>query len=414
MPTPMDRRSFLAKTLAAGAFTALHPLARTVGHATAASPTTVPAGTAPVGDRTLVLVTLYGGNDGLNTVVPYQDPAYYRQRGAIGVAPSAVLPLGQGVGLHPAFTGMNALWGAGNLAIVRGVGYPDANYSHFASMDIWQSGDPADDVGTGWIGRWLDGANTAPLSALWLGPNVPLAFVGKRQQAAAISVSNSPATQIPPGDALFRSVYELLESHHGGRGALEDAIARQATTMLSVSSSVSQALLRIPVPTHNLGSASGTLGAQLSIVSQLIAAGLPTRVYGVSLGGFDSHAGEEASYAPLYAQLDAAVSGFFAAIASLPQAASTVMMIYSEFGRRVAANASGGTDHGAANDLFVLGQPVHGGFYGDQPSLTQLDSNGSLAYTQDYRSVYATLLDQVIDVEPSSVLGSSWPEIGFI
>ena len=410
---PMDRRSFLSGALALGAVGASNHLGR-LRPAVKTPPTTAPAGAAPVGNRTLVLVTLYGGNDGLNTVVPYADPAYYRQRGAIAVTPSAALPLGQGLGLHPALKGINALWSAGQVAILRGVGYPDPNYRHFSSMDIWQSADPSADDTTGWIGRWLDGSGVDALGALWLGSNVPLAFVGKRQQASAIIASASPNSQVPPGDALFRSLYGNLQHDQRGRDEIEREIGRGGTTMLNVSSTVSQALLRVPAPTKVLPPSSGPLGTQLSIVSQLIAAELPTKVYGVSLGGFDSHAGEEASYAPLFAQLDSAVSGFFASLASNPQAGNTVMMIYSEFGRRVAANASGGSDHGAANDVFVIGPPVKGGFYGDQPSLTALDATGSLIPTQDFRSIYATLLDQVIDVEPKAVLKSSWPEVPFI
>jgi uncharacterized protein (DUF1501 family) len=416
MAHEIDRRTFLSGAVGVGALavTAHSPL-RIASRETNPSPvTTIAPGSATSDQRILVLVTLYGGNDGLNTLVPYEDPAYYRLRGAIGVPPASVLQIGQGFGFHPAFTGIKSLYDQGNVAVVRGVGYPDPNYSHFVSMDTWQSADPSGSAATGWIGRWLDGTNAGPLDAMFFGANVPLVFVGEEKKASAVAATSSSSAQLPPGGVGLKSLYAMMASNHRGDDLLERESANQDAAMLVVSSAVSQALVEVGPPTKDFGSVAGSLGAQLQVVAQLIGAQFPTRVYGVTLGGFDAHAGEEASYAPLLAQLDAAVSGFFTSIAGLPDAANTVTAIYSEFGRQVAANASGGTDHGAANDVFVIGPSIKGGLYGDPPSLTNLDAVGSLIATSDFRSVYATLLDRVIDVEPTAVLGQSFGEIPFI
>ncbi len=365
-------------------------------------------------EPTLVLVTLYGGNDGLNTVVPYQDPAYEAQRGAIAIKPDTVLDIGNGLGLHPSLVGMKSLWDAGKLAIVRGVGYPDPNYSHFASMDIWQAGTTANDVTTGWIGRWLDATGANPMRAISLGANVPTAFAGAHQQASAIAPSSSPYSQLPPGDPAFRSVYKLLEHPSGRPSPLELLVAQSGTNMLRVSRVVANALQHVPAPAVLGSSAAGYLGQQLAVVAQLIGAGLPTRAYHVSLQGFDTHAGELVTQAQLLQQVDTSVTGFLGAIAGNPRGQKAVVVLYTEFGRRVQANASGGTDHGAANDAFVMGHSVRGGLYGDEPSLTRLDVDGNLVVSTDFRSIYATCLEQILGVDAKPFLGRSWPTLGFL
>ncbi|HUZ20727.1 MAG TPA: DUF1501 domain-containing protein [Acidimicrobiales bacterium] len=419
MPTPLSRRRFLQGAASLGAAGALRgtlvPALDAPRHPTpgTATPQRIRAAGAAV-EPTLVLVTLYGGNDGLNTVVPYQDPAYEAQRGAIAVKADTVLDIGNGLGLHPALTGMKSLWDAGKLAIIRGVGYPDPNYSHFASMDIWQAGSTANDVTTGWIGRWLDATGADPMRAISLGANVPSAFAGARQQASAIAPSSSPYSQLPPGDPAFRSVYKMLERPSHRPSQLELLVARSGTNMLQVSRVVADALRHVPAPAVLGTSAAGYLGQQLAVVAQLIEAGLPTRAFHVSLQGFDTHAGELVTQAQLLQQVDTSVAGFLEAIARSPRGQRAVVVLYTEFGRRVQANASGGTDHGAANDAFVLGHSVRGGLYGDEPSLTRLDVDGNLVVSTDFRSIYATCLEQILGVDAKPFLGRSWPPLGFL
>jgi len=416
----ISRRRFLAGAATVGA-------AGAAGYALARGPLAA-LGSRPSLDpsrATLVVCTLYGGNDGLNTVVPYQDPAYHAGRGELALSPTEVLPLGDGLGLHPRLAGLKRLWDAGELAIVRGVGYPDPSFSHFRSMDIWQSAVPDTEVSSGWIGRWLDATRADPLSALSLGPTLPLAFRGERVQAAAL-----PAGSLSlPGTPAQRAAYAALERPLPGQAPLAAAVAASGAELLRVQATLSELLgpageaasdsaLEGPGPKTRVqgpgrSGPAGQLGQQLDAVARLIAKDAPTKVYGVSLGGFDTHTDEKATQARLLSELDAALSGFVSSVRSSRRGAQTVVLVYSEFGRRVAANASGGTDHGSAAPVLVLGPPVRGGFYGEEPSLTDLDS-GNLKHTVDFRSVYATLLAKVVGVDPGASLEGRWPHLDVV
>jgi uncharacterized protein (DUF1501 family) len=370
----------------------------------------------------LVLVTLYGGNDGLNTVVPYLDGTYHAARPNLGYAPDGVLPLADGLGFNSALKGMKDLWDRGHLAIVRGVGYPDPSLSHFQSMDIWQTGS-LDGSGSGWLGRWLDLTGSDPMRAISIGPILPLALRGSRSSATAV---DGPTIRLP-GRPEVRAALSALVRPGPDRVGLAADVAGSGRDLLVVQAELDRLA---PGPGgsggRNPGSSRATarqpasagaspLADQLATVAELIVAGAPTRLYQVSLSSFDTHADEKATHERLLGQLDGAVSGFFQAIQQAPTAAGVVLATYSEFGRRVSENASGGTDHGSAAPLFVAGQRVNGGrFYGDEPSLTDLDSSGNLKPTTDFRSVYATLLEQVLGTDSRAVLGASFPSIALL
>jgi uncharacterized protein (DUF1501 family) len=393
-----------------------------------------PTSTAGAADGPiLVVLTLYGGNDGLNTVVPYQDPAYASARGSLALDPSTVLPLGDGFGFHPAMTGLQKLFEAKSLAIVHGVGYPDQSLSHFESMDIWQSAVTDGDQTSGWIGRWLDATGKGPLRAVCIGPTLPLALVGRRAQGAAVP----PPPLRLPGDRAMQSAYAGMEvAAHGEPGLLAD-VASTGSDLLSVQRTLAplfsstggvasssgggstsleganEGSLAIAQGGGGLASSS-VLSEQLDLVREMIAAGVTTQVYAVSFGGFDTHTDEANTQSSLLAQLDQAISTFAGQVADSPHGRPVVTLIHTEFGRRVAANASGGTDHGAANVVLVLGSKVKGGFYGHPPSLTKLDDNGNLIFSTDFRSVYAAVLEDVVGVDPKSFLGGSFPTLPII
>jgi uncharacterized protein (DUF1501 family) len=395
---PLTRRDLLKKGLTVGAIGAAslalpEPLALLLDRA-AADP--LPAGTG-----VLVVVTLYGGNDGLNTVIPVADPAYAAARGALAYGPAATLPLGQGFGLHPALVELKGLWDDGHLAVVRGVGYPNPVRSHFRAQDIWQTGVPETVVTTGWLGRWLDGAaRRDPLAAVAVGGTVPRMLVG--DHSAAVAVPNGPFT-IPGGDR-FVSAFRATNAVAAQTSPLARQVAQSGTDLLDASATIAT----IEQAASNSGRGTG-LAKQLDLVATLIKGGAPARAYGVSLGGFDTHAAQKATHARVLAQLDTAVGQFFQSLAGDPRGAAVTLMVHSEFGRRVATNASGGTDHGTAAPVLVAGPPVKGGFYGAQPSLVQLDQ-GDLRFTTDFRSVYATLLQKVLGADPSAVLtGGPFP-----
>jgi uncharacterized protein (DUF1501 family) len=387
-------------------------------------PTRTSTGLPATGAGPLVLVTLYGGNDGLNTVVPYADGAYHAARPTLGYSPGQVLDLGDGLGLNPQLKGFQSLWLAKQLAIVRGVGYPSPNLSHFASMDIWQTANPVDGSGAGWLGRWLDATGADPMRAISVGATLPPLLRGEKASATAVT-----AAQINlPGAPAFQSAFAALQAPGSDRPGLAGLVAAAGTDLLDVQAELDRLQPRVTPPTTGTATpapganrpvkrpGNGTpLADQLDIVAALINAGAPTRLYQVSLASFDTHSDEKANHERLLGELDGAVARFLAAISASPAGRQAVLMTYSEFGRRLAENASGGTDHGAAAPLFVAGQPVKGGqFYGDEPALTALDSNGNLKYTVDFRSVYATVLDRIIGTDPAPILGGRFSAIPFV
>ena len=352
----------------------------------------------------LVIVTLYGGNDGINTLIPYADNAYHDARPELAYAPEDVLHLDAQLGLNPAMRGMAQLWNQRQLAIVRGVSYPKPDHSHFRSMDIWQTASPAEPVSTGWIGRWLDANGDDPLRAVSVGSVLPLLAVGEKQTAAALSTSTLPAGRADRAD-IFESTIQALGVDEPNDTPAMAAVRRSyratrtaETTFASVAAKESE---------------SNALASRLSMVASAILARVPTRVYMVHLGGFDTHADERGTQQRLLQTFDDALTPFLQQMAADPAGRNVVVLAYSEFGRRVAANASQGTDHGTAGPVFVAGVPVKGGFYGDEPSLTDLD-HGDLKYTTDFRDVYHEVLVRTLGSDPTPSVGPGRSTLGFL
>jgi uncharacterized protein (DUF1501 family) len=406
VPT-LNRRQFLIASGTAGAGAAAVGIAGATGvswgelmHGARSRP-------LPTGEQVLVVLTLYGGNDGLNTLVPYADAAYHSARPDLAYASSDVLHLDDTLGLNPAMTGFGKLWQDGTLAVVRGVGYPQPDHSHFRSMDIWQTASPQAPVNTGWIGRWLDATGDDPLRAVNIGAVLPPLAMGSKASAAALPLGSQrtapaamsaalaglaqPEASDTASRALVRSSYRACRQVDTAFAAvLDPAAADQSTDQQSAAGSAG---------------GQGSLADQLGVVARCIAAGVPSRVYSVSQGGFDTHADEKNAQQNALGMVDKAVSNFLGQLAKTPRGAGVTLLVYSEFGRRVQANASQGTDHGTAGPVFVTGPRVTGGFYGDQPSLTDLD-NGDLKVTTDFRAVYAELLDKVLGADPTQILGA--------
>jgi uncharacterized protein (DUF1501 family) len=411
---PITRRQFVLGGLGAGvAGAAGLSLSRQPGPKRAAPSSSTP----PLNDGILVLLTLYGGNDGLNTVIPYENGSYLGGRATLGYQPDQVLPLGDGLGLHPNLKQLKGLWDTRRLAIVRGVGYPNPDRSHFRSMDIWQSAMPEEQVVTGWVGRWLDLSGNDPLRAVSVGGSLPRSFGGEKAAGAAVPVGELTL----PGSPAVRAAFAAVSQPSAGASPLAARVAQSGKDLLAVDDAIAHLLAGQPdngEAAAGSTSLEGTGGAnallpQLQLVAKLVKAGSPTRVYGVSLGGFDTHANEKETHARLLADVDEAVGAFFKSLEGSPQAGRVVLVAYSEFGRRVAANGSNGTDHGTAAPMFVAGVPVKGGFYGEEPSLTDLD-NGDLKFTTDFRSVYATLLEELIGVEAKASLGKPFVGVPFL
>jgi uncharacterized protein (DUF1501 family) len=359
----------------------------------------------------LVIVTLYGGNDGLNTVVPYTDPAYHSARPELAYRPEEVLHLDGTLGLNPGMTGLRRLWDQKRLAIVLGIGYPRPDRSHFRSMDIWQTASPGTPLGTGWIGRWLDGTGAPPEAAVSFEPVLPPLLAGATRAGACVSPD---PLHLPRG--VTNNAVTALGAGARDEPRLQGRAATAVRDLLRVEGIIRQAHVSASAPLLAGGdylpatSTGGetSLAAQLSLVAQCVEAGVPTRVYSVSLGGFDTHADERSAQERLLRQLDAALSAFADRLAGTDAGRQVTTVVYSEFGRRVRANASAGTDHGTAGPLFVLGAPVAGGRYGEQPGLRDLD-DGDLKATTDFRDVFGTLLGSVLGADPVRYLAGYRP-----
>ena len=402
----LSRRKFLQLTGAA-AVGAAAPMLTMEDIAAAAQSRPLPLGT-PI----LIMVTLYGGNDGLNTVVPYTDPAYYSARPDISYSPEKVLKLDQQLGLNPAMTGIKSLWDQKKVAIVRGVGYPRPDHSHFTSMAIWQSGAPISRLNSGWLGRWVESQEVDPMLAISLGSVLPPLLAGEKRSGSVLPLGG---LVIPTG--AFGKDCQKLSQVVSTDNKLMAAAATSMRDLFEVSGTVTP-ILKLPapvaddLPTANGGNAGGdsNLSQQLDVVAKLIAAGSPTRVWSVSLGGFDTHANEANAQAALLGTVSSALTRFASQMKNTTRGKDIVTMVYSEFGRRVKGNASQGTDHGTAGPVFLIGDRVKGGFYGEQPSLSKL-IGGDLAVTTDFRDIYSAILEDLLKTPTEKIL-TGWKSKG--
>jgi uncharacterized protein (DUF1501 family) len=355
------------------------------------------------GSGVLVIVTLYGGNDGINTVIPYTDNAYHDARPELAYAPGDVLNLDGQLGLNPALKGLAQQWQNQKLAIVRGASYPKPDHSHFRSMDIWQTASPAEPVSTGWIGRWLDATGNDPLRAVNIGSVLPPLAVGEKCTAAALT---------PSGKAEFADKFAATMDALGADDP-NDTPAMAAVCDAYRATRTTDTTFGPIKPSGEKREKHNSLAGQLNMVAAAVKAAVPTRVYAVQLGGFDTHADEKGTQQRHLQTLDEAVTPFLQQMAGDRYGKNVVLLAYSEFGRRVKANASQGTDHGTAGPVFVAGAPVKGGFYGDEPSLTDLD-NGDLKPTTDFRDVYYELLSQTLKTDPTPSVGTGRHSLGFL
>lgn len=406
----LTRRKFLQLTSGAIAVGAAAPLLSINEIAQAAIDRPMPPGT-PI----LVIVTLYGGNDGLNTVIPYTDPIYFASRPDISYKPETLLPLDSELALNPAMKGIKALWDQKKVAIVRGVGYPNPDRSHFSSMAKWQTASPIKNVNTGWLGRWIDTQEEDPMLAISLGSVLPPLLAGAKRSGSALPLGG---LVIPRGSLATECLKLSKVSKQDSK--LMAAAATSMRNLFSISTNV-QPLLKKPAPTPidlptiNGGNAGGdsNLAQQLDVVAKLIAAGSPTKIWSVSLGGFDTHANEANAQAALLGAVSDSLSRFMSQMKTTSRSNDLTVMVYSEFGRRVIGNASQGTDHGTSGPMFMIGNSVKGGFYGEQPSLKNL-YKGDLAVTTDFRDVYATVIEKVLKSPVEPTLGKWAGRINFL
>lgn len=397
---PISRRHFLGGAAAVSGAALVGCSTESGPRAGAATTSTSPPSLGGGDDGILVLVNLDGGNDGLNTVCPSEDGRYRSARGALALDPNATHPLSEGFGLHPALSRTKQIWDRGDLAIVHGVGFSGLDRSHFHCRDVWQAAN--DRPTNGWVGRWLDSTEHDAMAAVAVDRLLPLVLRGDLRSGAVVP----PAPFTLPDEAALSSALNRMGKAHRSQTELEAAVAASIGDLMGVGEMVA------PVLSHLDGDEQvGTghsLTAKLETVAALIAADLGTRVFTVQLGGFDTHASQLATHAALLGELDSAIARFLDLIGNRP----VTVAVWSEFGRRVAANASEGTDHGKASVMLVAGQ-VKGGHHGDPSMLNRLD-DGDLATTMDFRSVLGGLAEGVLGLDSADVVGKSYKPLSLV
>jgi uncharacterized protein (DUF1501 family) len=354
-------------------------------------------------NKILLVVNLFGGNDQLNTLVPYRNDLYYRLRPNIALKREEVLDLGangQRLGLHPELRPLMQMWNAGELALIPQVGYPEANRSHFVSTSIWHTADPTHREEHGWLGRWGD-TQSDPFCDTFIGSSTPQAQMGDKRSAPAINGIEGFTIRMPKqfeeqfnqeiGRVRGENVEPVRQAMLNLRGAL-DKIGK-----------LRDVKNKVQYPDNNFGKS-------LADVARMIAGGLGSSVYYTTLGGWDTHAGQPPRQVELLGYLAQTISAFRQDMKAIGRDQDVMIMVFSEFGRQVAENASFGTDHGEGGLMMVMGAGVKGGLMGSEPDLEDLTGN-ALKYKTDFRNIYASSLEW-IQANPKQVLGGDFKPMG--
>ena len=353
-------------------------------------------------DGIVVIVGMYGGNDGLNTVIPYGNGKYYDYRAGLAIPQANVLAINGEVGLHPNLAFLKGLYDQGQVAILQGLGYPNPDLSHFSSMATWMNGSAGAAPGTGWVGRWLDmlGGGADLYTAATIGESVPLHLLGVNKRGTAIPDGGFDfGGESATSDLLMYDAIKQFAASSGGRGPWHDAIALAEKGQIEVARTVG--------PLFDNTLPDGEIIRKMAVAARLINANLGLRIIDASWGDFDSHSNEPSLHGTRMAEFDAALQYFFNALDPL-YASQVTIMTFSEFGRTPWSNDSTGTDHGTANNHFVIGPSVKGGLYGQQPSLANMRRWDRVQHTVDFRSMYASVLDGWLGGGASTVLGGNY------
>ncbi len=359
------------------------------------------------GEKIFVVVQLTGGNDGINTLVPFGDDEYYKNRFTVAVPKNQALKVDDYTGMNPAMRPLVELLDAGRLGFVQGVGYPNPNRSHFESMDLWHTAHQmTESRPLGWLGRVGDRmANDVNLPAIHLGgENQPLALAADKVPATSIRSIDTFQLKI----ARNKEARKLLDESNAASRGIDNPLLHHLEATVRASTTTSQRLQEIATAADRGVKYPETgLAGKLKQVADLIAADIPVRIYYVTLDGFDTHANQTAAHASLLAEMSGAVTAFVNDLQKQDNADRVLVMTFSEFGRRLRENASRGTDHGAASIVQLAGPKLAASLFGKYPSLTDLDQ-GDLKHSIDYRSLYATILDEWLGVPSPEILGGKF------
>jgi uncharacterized protein (DUF1501 family) len=365
--------------------------------------------TNQLGYKRLVIIQLAGGNDGLNTIIPYNNDVYYNARPRLAITKD-VIKLNDDLGFHSSLAPLRTLYDNGELSIINNVGYPNPVRSHFRSMDIWQTASNSDEyLQSGWLGRYLDKYGKKPYNAIEMSQQLSLAMKGEHFNG--IATNDYKVLYKTAKDPYFKSVL----NHYNDTHLSEHNLGYLYQTMIEAKSSAKYIYENTKVKLSQQDYPSGQLAKQLKNVAQFINSNLETKVFYASLGGFDTHANQQYKQARLLSQYAEGVSAFVKDLKQNQTFKDTLILTFSEFGRRVKQNAANGTDHGAANNVFVIGKNLKkAGLYNDLASLSDLDGNGDLKYEIDFRAVYKTILTNWLNVSSEGIITSKHKSLNFI
>ena len=359
--------------------------------------------------KKLVILQLNGGNDGLNTFIPYRNDIYYQLRPRIGIDPGKVIQVTDDLGMNAGLSALQPLYDNGEFVIINNVGYPNPDRSHFRSMDIWQSASDSNVyLKTGWLGRMLDSCcppDAGPYLGLESNEMLSLALKGKRMKGMAVEDINRlyRITKDP-----FLNDIATAHYNHG------DTLDYLYKTLSDTKKSVAYLKEKADLYKSSVSYPQNELANNLKGIAQLINSGIETKVYYASISGFDTHANQTVQQDSLLERVSESLASFIEDLRKGGQLDSTMVMVFSEFGRRVMENGSGGTDHGTANNVMILGGNLKkSGFLNEGPDLMNLEDD-DLIYSIDFRQIYATLLENFLEVDSKAVLGKSFEKLAFI
>ena len=365
----------------------------------------------PAGNKVVVILQLSGGNDGLNTVIPFRNDLYYKARPRLGIVKDKALALTDEAGLHPALSAFKELYDDGSLAVLNNVGYPNPDRSHFRSMDIWHTASQSTEYWNhGWVGRYLDAQCNGcdkPTQAIEIDDILSLALKGENLKG--IAVKDPRRLYGTANEKFFRDV---MKNHTDEKG--EQPVDYLYKTMAETLSSADYIFQQSRLHPTNAEYPKTDLGNSMKTIASLIFSEINTKVYYVSLGSFDTHIGQEGQQQRLFTEMNDAVKAFVKDLKANGRFNDVMLFTFSEFGRRVAQNASGGTDHGTANNMFLVsGGLKQKGLINELPDLADLDE-GDLKYKVDFKNVYATVLNKWLKADDKAILGKKYDYLNFI
>ncbi|WP_335972726.1 DUF1501 domain-containing protein [Gaetbulibacter jejuensis] len=363
-----------------------------------------------LGFKRLVIIQLSGGNDGLNTVVPFRDDLYHNARPTIALGKDDVLKLNDDIGLHSSLGPLKRLYDQGYLSVINNVGYPNPNRSHFRATDIWQTASGSEEYKqSGWIGRFLDNYGEHPYNAIEIDDSLSLALKG--EEFNGIATKNPEALFKTANDPYFRGVL----NHYNDEHLSEHNLGYLYKSMIAAESSAKYIYETTKTISSTQEYPNNQFGAQLKTMAKFINSGIDTKVFYSSLGGFDTHANQKGTHSRLLEIYAESIEAFVKDLKQQNTFKDTLILTFSEFGRRVKQNAGHGTDHGSANNVFIVGENLkRQGLYNDMASLSNLDANGDIKFEIDFRSIYATVLNKWLMVDDTKILNKNFMNLKFI